>query len=357
MLHTNYQYLLNSLSTKNKGFWRLEAIAKLTKKIQKGEDKWTYLRDLLKTGEKKEDTSFLQITSSRSLPKLQTDALARLKSKSSQTFFVTQIKPYYHLNFRKNFNDKIFMNLDEELMYSPINLHPFEIKYARRRDPNQRLFNIQELQKEIENNYDKIRNEQKKIKRPYTSFCINNKLKNKIRNNENKNIGKFSNRINTISANPKKMDDIRKEFLIKNEGGSNTVPNEKTKHIHSASVGKARNKIIKNELNQLLKAMKNEKNSSFQITIKNTNFFSNKENRLYEHGKNFAKLFNNLRKKYHNLKFNQIDFIGNKRNNIFQSKKIISKPSYFDKISTIENTVSKSNLNKINSFLKNKNKD
>ena len=40
MLHSNYANLLKSIIERNKGFWRLEAIAILTKKIQQGEDKY-----------------------------------------------------------------------------------------------------------------------------------------------------------------------------------------------------------------------------------------------------------------------------------------------------------------------------
>ena len=355
MLHTNYQNLLNSLSLKTKGLWRLEAIAKLTKKIQKGETKWTYLRNLIKRSENNENVSFLQIISSKSMSRIQIDPLSRLRSRSSQTFFVTQIKPNYYFNLKKNFNDQIFMNLDEELMYSPIELHPFEIKYTRRRDPNQRLYNIQELQKEIEYNYDKIKREQRTIRRPYTSFCGNNKIKKKFKNNENNNIGKYVNRVNAVSAKYKKMSDIREKLLPKNEKASNTVIHRNP--IQSASANNAKNKIIKDELNQLLKEIQNEKNNSFQTTIKNTNFYNNKQNNIYGKGKNFSKMFNELRNKNRSMKFNKVDYIGKQRNNNFKNKKIIGNPNYFDKISTSENTANKSNLKKINSFLTNKNKE
>ena len=62
MLHSNYANLLKSIIESNKGFWRLEAIAILTKKIQQGEDKYNYLRNLISLQEKKTETPpFLKI--------------------------------------------------------------------------------------------------------------------------------------------------------------------------------------------------------------------------------------------------------------------------------------------------------
>ena len=64
MLHSNYANLLKSIIERNKGFWRLEAIAILTKKIQQGEDKYNYLRNLISLQEKKTETPpFLKINS------------------------------------------------------------------------------------------------------------------------------------------------------------------------------------------------------------------------------------------------------------------------------------------------------
>ena len=64
MLHSNYANLLKSIIERNKGFWRLEAIAILTKKIQKGEEKYNYLRNIISLQEKKTKVPpFLQINS------------------------------------------------------------------------------------------------------------------------------------------------------------------------------------------------------------------------------------------------------------------------------------------------------
>jgi hypothetical protein len=61
------------------------------------------------------------------------------------------------------------MNEYEEHMYNQIELHPFEIKYMRNRDENQKYFNVLAIKKEIESNYNYIRNEQLKD-RPFTSY-------------------------------------------------------------------------------------------------------------------------------------------------------------------------------------------
>lgn len=42
-------------------------------------------------------------------------------------------------------NNQLFMGEFEENIYSPIDLHPFEIKYTRLRDENQKYFNVIEM--------------------------------------------------------------------------------------------------------------------------------------------------------------------------------------------------------------------
>ena len=168
MLHSNYKNLLKSIIEKNKGFWRLEAIAILTKKINKGEDKYNYLRNLISLQEKRTNAyPFLQINSltpSNVIPK-KIKKVQSFRNKSSQVFFVTQV-PNKKI---KQFNQKLFLNQEEEKIYNHIELHPFEISNVRRRDINQKYYNTQEIKKEIETSYNYIRKEQIKD-RPFTSY-------------------------------------------------------------------------------------------------------------------------------------------------------------------------------------------
>ena len=176
MLHSNYANLLKSIIERNKGFWRLEAIAILTKKIQKGEEKYNYLRNIISLQEKKTKVPpFLQINSLspvNSFPK-KIKKIQSFREKSSQAFFVTQV-PEKKI---REFNSKLFMNKEEENIYNHIELHPFEINNVRKRDINQKYYNTQEIKKEFESSYNYIRNEQIK-NRPFTSY-----YKRKFKNN------------------------------------------------------------------------------------------------------------------------------------------------------------------------------
>ena len=170
MIHSNYLNLLNIMSTRNKGFWRLDAISRLSKRINEGQSHLKFLKNLITRHEKQNHShSFLQINSVKTLNK-RSNTTEKGRSKSSQTFFVTQI-PKSSKRFDK-YNDKLFMNEYEENMYNPIELYPFEIKYTRQRDENQKYFNVQEIKKEIEKNYNYIRSQQIK-NRPFTSSYKN----------------------------------------------------------------------------------------------------------------------------------------------------------------------------------------
>ena len=176
MLHSNYANLLKSIIERNKGFWRLEAIAILTKKIQQGEDKYNYLRNLISLQEKKTETPpFLKINSLSPVNSFQKKIkkLKNFKHKSSQAFFVTQVPN----KITREFNSKLFLNKEEENIYNQIELHPFEINNVRKRDINQKYYNTQEIQKEFESSYNYIRREQIKD-RPFTSY-----YKRKFKNN------------------------------------------------------------------------------------------------------------------------------------------------------------------------------
>ena len=168
MLHSNYANLLKSIIERNKGFWRLEAIAILTKKIQQGEDKYNYLRNLISLQEKKTETPpFLKINSLSPVNSFQKKIkkLQNFRHKSSQAFFVTQVPN----KITREFNSKLFLNKEEENIYNQIELHPFEINNVRKRDINQKYYNTQEIQKEFESSYNYIRREQIKD-RPFFSL-------------------------------------------------------------------------------------------------------------------------------------------------------------------------------------------
>ena len=168
MLHTNYANLLKSIIERNKGFWRLGAISILTKKINKGEIKFNYLRNLISLQDKRTSSHpFLQISSftpHTPLPK-KIKNVQKFRNKSSQVFFVTQV-PNKKI---EQFNKKLFLNKEEEKIYNQIELHPFEINNVRKRDKNQIYYNTQEIKKEIETSYNYVRNEQIKD-RPFTSY-------------------------------------------------------------------------------------------------------------------------------------------------------------------------------------------
>ena len=176
MLHTNYSNLLKSIIERNKGFWRLEAISILTKKINKGENKFNYLRNLISLQEKRASNHPFLIINSLNirtpLPK-KIKKVQSFRNKSSQVFFVTQV-PNKKL---EQFTNKLFLNKEEEKIYNQIELHPFEINNVRKRDKNQKYYNIQEIKKEIETSYNYVRNEQIKD-RPFTSY-----YKRKLSNN------------------------------------------------------------------------------------------------------------------------------------------------------------------------------
>ena len=168
MLSTNYKNLLKFILEKNKGFWRLEAISILTKKINKGEEKFKYLRNLITLQEKRiTKHPFLQINSlnpktpnAKKFKKFQS-----FRDKSSQAFFVTQIPK----KKKTQLNSKLFLNKEEEKIYNHIELHPFEVNSVRRRDENQKYYNTQEIKKQFESSYNFIRNEQIKD-RPFSSY-------------------------------------------------------------------------------------------------------------------------------------------------------------------------------------------
>ena len=236
MLHTNYPNLLKMIITRNKGFWRIEAIGRLSKKINQGQSQLEYLKNLITRHEKNNQAhSFLQINSVKSLNK-KINSGHKPRSKSSQTFFVTQIPPYNRRGIN-NFNHILFMNEDEENMYNPIELHPFEIKYMRHRDENQKYFNVQEIKKEIEKNYNYIRNEQIK-NRPFSSY-YKSKMNKDFFGYESKSNGSSNISIHNYYSNNMNMSKKRKKgykinFNYKNNiyNSSNNTINQNWTSVH-----------------------------------------------------------------------------------------------------------------------------
>ncbi len=282
MLHTNYPNLLKMIITRNKGFWRIEAIGRLSKKINQGQSQLEYLKNLITRHEKNNQAhSFLQINSVKSLNK-KINSGYKPRSKSSQTFFVTQIPPYNRRGIN-NFNHILFMNEDEENMYNPIELHPFEIKYMRHRDENQKYFNVQEIKKEIEKNYNYIRNEQIK-NRPFSSY-YKSKMNKDFFGYESKSNGSSNISINNYYSNNMNMSKKRKKgykinFNYKNNiynSSNNTINqnwtniNEKKRIISAYLNNRAKGDIFgeENELFEKIKKNKKSKTLHSNFSTKN----------------------------------------------------------------------------------------
>ena len=340
MKHTNYPNLLKMIISRNKGFWRIEAIGRLSKKINQGQIQLEYLKNLITRHEKQNQIhSFLQINSLKTFSR-KINSIQNGRSKSSQTFFVTQIPPF---NRRMhNYNEKLFMSEFEENMYSPIELHPFEIKYTRQRDENQKYFNVQELKKEIEKNYNYIRNEQIK-NRPFSSYYKNKMNKKDLFGYERKKSNSNNISINHYYSNNLNMSKKRKkgyrinfnDINYNNENTNKTInqnwrnPQQKKRLISAYLNNRARGNLFgeENELFENIKknktllsnlSTKNKTVNNFSSMTDNSNFFfkkdefpdkffslsdinkSEKSKRLFssinsEHKRNMKNFFNDLK--------------------------------------------------------------
>ena len=196
MWNSNYPNLLKMLTIRSKGFWRLASINKLTKKINQGHHKLKYLRDLITLHKIENDShSFIKFTSIKSLNS-KWKSEPHNTSQFTQTFFVTQVSPD-NKKRANNFYKKLFLNEDEEKMYNPISLRPFEIKYVRYRDQNQKFFNVQEIKKEVEKNYDYIREELIKD-RPYSQYYKSH-LKNNLFGIKSRSLSSTQNKKNKLN--------------------------------------------------------------------------------------------------------------------------------------------------------------
>ena len=269
MLHSNYKNLLKSIIEKNKGFWRLEAIAILTKKINKGEDKYNYLRNLISLQEKRTNAyPFLQINSltpSNVIPK-KIKKVQSFRNKSSQVFFVTQV-PNKKI---KQFNQKLFLNQEEEKIYNHIELHPFEISNVRRRDINQKYYNTQEIKKEIETSYNYIRREQIKD-RPFTSYYKRKMSHNYFGYNF------FTNNMNMNKKRKKGYINYKTNYTSDNSENNWTQLGDKKRIVSAYLKNKERNNLFgeDNIIFEKIKKNTRNKNQFFNLLTKNKTINNN----------------------------------------------------------------------------------
>jgi hypothetical protein len=274
MKHTNYLNLLNIITTRNKGFWRLDAINRLSRKINQGQTHLEYLKNLITRHEKQNQShSFLQINSVKTLNK-RNNQTEKGRSKSSQTFFVTQIPKSSSRGLYNN-NYKLFLNEYEENMYNPIELYPFEIKYTRQRDENQIYFNVQEIKKEIEKNYNYIRSKQIK-ERPFSS-SYKNKMDKNLFSYENKshsyNISMNNYYSNNHTMSQKRRRDYKINFISNKYNSINSHQiwknSQQKKRIISAYLRNKRNDNILGEENELFDKIKKNKALLNKLSKKN----------------------------------------------------------------------------------------
>lgn len=269
MLHSNYKNLLKSIIEKNKGFWRLEAIAILTKKINKGEDKYNYLRNLISLQEKRTNAyPFLQINSltpSNVIPK-KIKKVQSFRNKSSQVFFVTQV-PNKKI---KQFNQKLFLNQEEEKIYNHIELHPFEISNVRRRDINQKYYNTQEIKKEIETSYNYIRREQIKD-RPFTSYYKRKMSHNYFGYNF------FTNNMNMNKKRKKGYINYKTNYTSDNSENNWTQLGDKKRIVSAYLKNKEKNNLFgeDNIIFEKIKKNTRNKNQFFNLLTKNKTINNN----------------------------------------------------------------------------------
>jgi hypothetical protein len=373
MIHSNYKNLLNTITTRNKGFWRIEAISRLSNKIKRGHHKFEYLKNLLSRQEKNnEKHSFLQINSAKT-PNKKINLKKKPHNRASQTFFVTQIRPFKRKR-KHNFNHMLFMNKDEEDIYSPIELHPFEIKYIRKRDENQKYFNVQKLKKEIETNYNYIKNEQDK-NRPFSSH-YKSKLKKDYFGYESKSIGRSNLSINNYYSNNTIMNQrIKNNYKLKYNNNNicrspNNNINEKWRNIHgrkkiiSAFLNNRAAKDIFGEENELFENIKKNKISKTIFSNYSTknqtedNNFSNRtgNSHLLFQKKNILFNMNNINKEQINKRiFNSIDNENRFHLNIVLNDNQHNKINIIEK-NNVENgkTIHKKNHFNIKQHFKNK---
>jgi hypothetical protein len=312
------------LTIRSRGFWRLASINKLSKKINKGNHKLKYLRDLITLHKIENDSySFIKFTSIKSL-KDKWKSEPHKNSQFTQTIFVTQVSSD---NKRRtnNFYKKLFLNEDEEKMYNPISLRPFETKYVRYRDQNQKYFNVQEIKKEIEKNYDNIREELIKD-RPYSQYYKSH-LKNNLLGIKSR----------SLSSTQQKKGKLNK---IKN--------NKYNINININNNNKVQNREMIQDKRRLASAYLNTKPRGYYFNSKNKLFKGNKNSRTIISAKNKPQRIINIS--------NPDDY---PNNNMYSNDSLLKKQNFIEKfpILNIKSKVGLNNglYNTLNDENKNKN--
>ena len=203
MICTRYNSIKNIASNTQKGFWRAQALAKLNKKIEKGQTQLIFLRDQLK---KTIPNYFqLQITNlnQKNINKKKNDLYFHLKNNNNNdNFFITSI--FKNNNDKYDINRILFPYIEEREIYNQINLLPFNIKNTRPRTGSERIFNRLKIEREINKKYETI------MKERFHNLTLNENIHNylkkfyksnnkSIRNQKNKNIRLNYNEINNIN--------------------------------------------------------------------------------------------------------------------------------------------------------------
>jgi len=250
MWNSNYPNLLKMLTIRSRGYWRLASINKLSKRINQGHPKLKYLRDLITLHKIENDKhSFIKFTSIKSLND-RWKSEPHKTSQCTQTFFVTQVSPENKWKTNKFYN-KLFLNEDEEKMYNPISLRPFEAKYTRFRDQNQKYFNVQEIKKEVEKNYDSIREEIIKD-RPYSQYYKSH-LKTNLFGFKSRSLSSTQNKKNKLNKIKYKIKlNINDDNKVKNSETTRDKKRLKSAYLNTKSSGfysKAKSQIFKGSKN------------------------------------------------------------------------------------------------------------
>ncbi len=243
MLTTNYENIKRIASATQKGFWRVQAIAKLDKEIKNGKPQYEYLKSLISLhplNKKSKNNLGLEIT-----PILQNSKIKQIhqtkKLKNIPSFFVTEISP--RLNFR-NINGKLFQNEDEMMIYNQMPFFFLPIKKIRPRTATEKFYNSRKIEKEFNEKYELIQ-----LYKQSMQYLPNNEINDE--NDSNSNI--------SINSNSKRKED---EIL----------PNiKKDKKINTSTQYGNRNLNKKNSLNREFSSKGNNVISTDGHTKNNSN--------------------------------------------------------------------------------------
>ena len=190
MICTRYNSIKTIASNTQKGFWRAQAIAKLNKKIEKGQTQLIFLRNQLK---KTIPNYFqLQITNlSKKNIKKKLDFHLK-NNNNNDNFFITSI--FKSDRDKYNINSILFPYFEEREIYNQINLLPINIKNTRPRTGSERLFNRLRIEREINEKYKNI------IKERIHNLTLNENIHNYLQKFYNKSNSNY----NIININSKK---------------------------------------------------------------------------------------------------------------------------------------------------------